>query len=151
MDEQAFENIMNRAIAAETEAYDFYCHAAERLSEASAKKLFREFAVEKQERKQLLEEIKGKEIQNFSFSRGADYKIAESVELPPLSINMKPVEAIALAMKKEEEAMNTYAHLAASTSDEEKKNIFEQLARMEEGHKVQIEGLYTQMAFPEVW
>ena len=41
-----------------------------------------------------------------------DYKVAETVDMPRLSLDMKPAEAIALAMKKEEEAMRMYLSLA---------------------------------------
>jgi bifunctional DNase/RNase len=34
-----------------------------------------------------------------------DYKVAESVELPEITIDMKPADAIALAMKKEQQAV----------------------------------------------
>jgi len=29
--------------------------------------------------------------------------------------------------------------------------MFDSLARMEKGHKVKLEGLYSDMAYPEVW
>jgi rubrerythrin len=80
-----------------------------------------------------------------------DYKVAESVELPPLSLEMKPVDAIALAMKKEEEAMKTYLAFAAESDNAAQKGVFEELAKMEQGHKAKLEDIYTNMAFPEAW
>jgi rubrerythrin len=64
---------------------------------------------------------------------------------------MKPADAIALAMKQEEEAMHMYAELAKCSADKEQKEMFGELSRMEKGHKVKLEGMYTNMAFPEVW
>ncbi len=64
---------------------------------------------------------------------------------------MKPADAIALAIKKEEEAMNVYSLFSQSSSEPEQARIFEELATMEQGHKVKLEELYTNMAFPEVW
>ncbi|MDD4802899.1 MAG: ferritin family protein [Syntrophomonas sp.] len=151
MDKKDFENIMDMAIAAEIEAYEFYRDVAAKISDAGMKKLFQEFADEEQGHKKALENIKAKEIQNFSFTSGPNYKISEMVELPKLSIDMKPADAIALAMKKEEESMNTYSYLASVTDDPDKKNLFAGLAKMEEGHKVRMEGLYTDTAYPEVW
>lgn len=139
------------AIDAEVEAYEFYQDAAAKVSDQGMKKLLQEFAAEEQGHKKALENIKVKEIQNFSFSGGADYKVSETVELPRLSMTMKPMDAIALAMKKEEEAMKIYTRLASDTNDPEKQRIFEGLAKMEEGHKVQMEEMYTNTAFPEVW
>jgi rubrerythrin len=151
MEKKKFKSIMDMAIAAEVEAYEFYQEVAAKVSDPNLKKLFEEFANEEKGHQVSLESIKEKEIQNFSFSAGADYKISEAVELPKLSLDMKPADAIALAMKKEEEAMKTYNNLAVATNDPEKQKIFASLAQMEEGHKVRMEGLYTQTAFPEVW
>ena len=151
MDNKDFESIIDMAVEAEVEAYEFYRDVAARVSDAGMKRLFQEFADEEQGHKKALENIKVKELQNFSFSVGADYKVSETVALPRLSITMKPVDAIALAMKKEEEAMKIYTHLASATNDPEKQKIFGELAKMEEGHKVRMEGMYNETAFPEVW
>lgn len=151
MDKKDFEGIMDMAIAAEIEAYEFYQAVAASVSDRSLKTIFQEFADEEKGHRTSLEGIKEKEIQNFSFSAGTDYKISEAVELPKLSMAMKPADAVALAMKKEEEAMKVYRSLAAATNDPEKQRVFASLAKMEEGHKTRMEGLYTQTAFPEVW
>jgi len=87
----------------------------------------------------------------LQFSSVSDYKVSESVEKPKLSVTMKPADAIALAMKEEEEAMLMYQGLADSSANSEQQEMFLTLARMEKGHKVKLEELYTTMAFPEVW
>jgi rubrerythrin len=46
------------------------------------------------------------------FSESRDYKVAETVDEPELSMDMKPADAFALAMKKEEEAMKQYTEMA---------------------------------------
>ena len=99
----------------------------------------------------MLEKIKEHEAQSFTFAGGLDYKISEMTPVPLLAMEMKPVDAISLAMKKEEEAMNNYTQLASTTDDPEKKKIFSELAKMEQGHKARMEGLYTDTAFPETW
>jgi rubrerythrin len=151
MDKREFESIMDMAIAGEVEAYQFYLDVANRVADASLKKIFGDFAQEEKGHEAMLGNIKEKEIQNFSFASGPDYKVSEAVDLPKLSLEMKPVDAITLAMKKEEAAMKMYNELAAATSDPEKQKIFTSLAKMEEGHKAKMENLYTQTAFPEVW
>jgi len=151
MDKREFSGIIDMAIAAEIEAYEFYKEVEATVSDPSLKMLFKEFAGEEEGHRTALEGIKEKEIQNFSFSGGADYKVSEVVELPKLSIKMKPSDAIGLAMKKEEEAMKIYRNFATATNDPEKQKIFASLANMEEAHKTKMEFLYTQTAFPEVW
>ncbi len=151
MDEKEFGRIMDMAIAAEIEAYEFYKEVAETVSDKSLKVLFEEFAGEEKGHRLTLESLKTKQLQKFTFSGGADYKISESVPLPKLSLTMKPADAIALAMKKEEEAMDMYAGLAKAASDEDELHLFMNLAKMEQGHKAKMEDLYNQVAFAEVW
>ena len=64
---------------------------------------------------------------------------------------MKPVDAIALAVKSEEEAMDMYKKMAEWSTDAEQKKMFQSLSNMEQGHKVRLEETFTNMAFPEVW
>ena len=66
-------------------------------------------------------------------------------------MEMKQADAIALAMKKEEEAMKAYYELARVSSNPDQSQEFSKLAAMEQGHKTKLEKLYTSMAFPEVW
>ncbi|MDD4776644.1 MAG: ferritin family protein [Syntrophomonas sp.] len=151
MDAKEFGQIMDMAIAAEIEAFEFYTEVAAAVTDANMKRVFSELAEEESGHKVSLERIKNKELQNFSFPAVTDYGISDTVETPPLSMKMKPADAIALAMKKEEEAMKMYTGLANAASDAEQKNVFTSLARMEAGHKAKMEDLYNQTAFPEVW
>ncbi|MBP1671744.1 MAG: conserved hypothetical cytosolic protein [Bacteroidetes bacterium] len=153
---------MDVVIAAEVESSKFYRDVAAKVADESMKILFLQFAEEEQQHATSMKNIKEMDIEDFSFCEGAgykisqtcmvgDYKISEGVQMPKLSADMKPVDAIALAMKKEEEAMKTYSSLAEVTDDPAKKHVFAQLAKMEEAHKVKIEDLYTNAAFGEVW
>lgn len=151
MDSKEFERIMDMAIAAEIEAFDFYQEVAETAADKSLKMLFKEFAEEEKGHRTTLESLKTKQLQKFSFSGGVDYKISESVPLPKLSMKMKPADAIALAMKKEEEAMKMYEGLAKGATNEEELHLFMNLAKMEQGHKAKMEDLYNQVAFAEAW
>lgn len=64
---------------------------------------------------------------------------------------MKPIEGIALAIKKEEDSMNMYIQFSTLSTEAEQKSVFQELAKMELGHKARLEDIYTNMAFPEVW
>ena len=85
------------------------------------------------------------------FSETRDYKVAETVEEPALSMDMKPADAFALAMKKEEEAMKQYSEMADLCDDEEKRQVFLDLAAMERDHKLKMETAFTDIGYPEVW
>ena len=85
------------------------------------------------------------------FNEEADYKVSETVDEPELSMDMKPADAFALAMKKEEEAMVQYTALADECPDAEKKRVFLDLAAMERAHKRKMEDAFVDIGYPEVW
>lgn len=147
----AYESIMNMAIDNEIEAYDFYYALSQKNLEAGIKDIFVQLAKEENEHRDILMGFFKNPQKPLKFKSSADYKVSESVALPPLTIDMKPVDAIALAMKKEEEAMKAYIAFAQDSDSAEQAAIFEELAKMEQGHKAKLEDIYTNMAFPEVW
>lgn len=146
-----YQEILNMAIRDEVEAFEFYDSIAQKVSDRSLKQIFSELAGEEQKHRQLLQAFLNNPATPLRFKEEIDYKVSESVALPQLSMEMKPSDAIALAMKKEEEAMKAYKELARASSDPDQSHEFLQLAVMEEGHKTKLEKLYTNMAFPEVW
>jgi len=85
------------------------------------------------------------------FDAKKDYKVVNAMPSPPLSADMKPLDGLVVAIKKELEAMQMYTQLAGLSTDMEQKFLFTQLANMESGHKARLEDIYTNMAFPEVW
>ncbi len=64
---------------------------------------------------------------------------------------MKPLDGLKLAIKKEEDAMEMYKGLSAVSKDADMKKMFDSLAKMETSHKVRLEDIYTNQAFPEAW
>ncbi|NLV16885.1 MAG: ferritin family protein [Syntrophomonadaceae bacterium] len=146
-----YKNILSMAIAREIEAAEFYLGIYEKTNDVNLKGIFKELAEEELQHQSMLEGYQKNESQVMRFKVKNDYKVAETVEAPRLSLDMKPVEAIALAMKREEEAMNLYQELADASDSAEQKEVFENLSRMEQSHKVRLEELYTNMAFPEAW
>ncbi len=145
-----YKRIISMAIEDEIEAYDFYTAVGEKVADPNLKTVFKALADEEKKHRNFLQGLlsQGKPL---AFDEAKDYKISETVEKPKLSMSMKPADAIALAMKNEEEAMNMYSDLAKFSVDKEQKSMFESLARMEQGHKVKLEDTFTNIAFPEVW
>jgi rubrerythrin len=60
-------------------------------------------------------------------------------------------DAIGLAMKNEEIAMQKYEALAANCDDPELQDVFQKLAAMERDHKFKMEDSFVKVAYPEVW
>ena len=151
MNTDAYRKIIAAAIEFEIEAYEFYQGAAEKAADSSLKAIFTNFAQEELKHKHFLEEFLEGEARSLDIKTMPDYKVAETVDMPRLSLDMKPAEAIALAMKKEEEAMRMYLSLANHAENSQHKQLFEDLAAMEKNHKFELENLYVNVAFPEVW
>lgn len=151
MDEKEFRGAVEMAIESEIEAYEFYTNVARQVSEEDMKEMFNHFAEEEKKHKSRLEEVLVKGSFALVPKETRDYKVAESVELPKLTMDMKPEDAITLAMKKEEAAMKHYSDLAGVTADEGLKRLFTDLAGMEREHKFKLEKIFVERKYPESW
>jgi len=151
MDEKVFVDAVEMAIESEIEAYEFYQGIASQVSDKEMNELFLHFAEEEKKHKSLLEDVIVKGTFDLIPKETRDYRVSEAVDLPKLSINMKPEDAIALAMKKEEVAMKHYSALADVTADEDLKKLFTDLASMEREHKFKMEKIFVERGYPEVW
>jgi len=146
-----YKDIIKHAIANEVEARKFYEDAANTLKDPYLKRLFTTLAEEEKKHRDILTKIYTSNTIDRYFSETRDYKVAETVETPELSMDMKPADAFALAMKKEEEAMKQYTEMANLCDDEEKRQVFLDLAAMERDHKLKMEAAFTDVGYPEVW
>ncbi len=146
-----FKDIIKFAMANEVEAQKFYENAAKKLEDPHLKSMFMQFAEEEKKHREILKEIYISNLIGDYFDETRDYKVSDGVKIPELSTNMKPADAFALAMKKEEEAMAQYTELAGSCPDDAKKRVFLDLAAMERGHKMKMENAFVDIGYPEVW
>jgi len=151
MDTNTYRTIIDRAILNEIEAQIFYDAAAEKVVDSYLKEMFQGFAREEKMHEKILRNILKSKTMDMHFSESIDYKIAETVDEPKLSMDMKPADAIALAMKKEEQALKEYSMLADNCPDTEQKKVFLNLAAMERGHKLALEKAFVDIGYPEVW
>ncbi len=146
-----YKDIIKQAIANEVEARKFYEDAAQTLADPYLKKLFTTLAEEEKKHRDILTKIYTSNTIDRYFSETRDYKVAETMDEPVLSMDMKPADAFALAMKKEEAAMNQYTEMANMCDDDDKRQVFLDLAAMERDHKLKMESAFTDIGYPEVW
>lgn len=151
MELSEYKEVIKFAIANEIEAQKFYQDAADRVQDPHLKEMFAGFALEEKKHEQILTGILAHEAIGQYFHQGTDFKVSETMDKPPLTTAMQPADAIALAMKNEEEAMQQYTQLANACSDPEKKQVFLDLAAMEKGHKLRMEKAFVDIGYPEVW
>ena len=151
MNFEDFQKIITNAIDSEVESYAFYKSIADRVKDASLKTLFLDLAEEEKGHREYLQGLLLRDAKQMHFVAARDYKITDSLEEPTLSVDMKPLDGLVLAVKKELQAAQMYTQLAAASADAEQQMVFVQLANMEKGHKARLEDIYTNMAYPEAW
>jgi rubrerythrin len=151
MNRNEFDELLSVAIQREVEAFEFYDGLSKRTKDAFVKELFADLAKQELGHQNVLERFRNDDTLVMDFQKVEDWKIAESVPLPDLSLDMKPRDAIALAMKKEEAAAKLYTEMAHSCKSPEHKNLYMNLAAMELGHKHRLENAFIDIGYPEVF
>jgi rubrerythrin len=152
MEKEKFLEIINVGIKRELEAHAFYQDVTKRVEDKSVKKIFEDLAKEELGHKELLEKFKYNPDIPVKFNAPkTDFHLAENVDLPELSIKMKPKDALALAMKKEQMAVEFYQQLAEQTDDNNIKKMIIEIAHMELSHKQRLENAYTDIAYVEAF
>jgi rubrerythrin len=151
MNAAEYKKIISLAIDREVEAYTFYKKVADKSKDANLKKIFAELAGEEKKHREFLQDFLAKEAKTMHFDTKVDYKVGDSLPTPPITPDLKPLEGLVLAIKKELEAMQMYTRLAAASTDAQQQMLFASLADMERGHKARLEDIYVNTAFPEVW
>ena len=145
------KSILEVAIGREEEAYEFYANVAERMTNPAVKEIFGQLSQDELGHKMFLLAAQKDDQIVAKLPVPADYKVAEATELPALSIDMKPADAVALAMKKEQQSVELYRGLAQAASDPTLAAMFDNLARMELGHKARLETMFVDIGYPEVF
>lgn len=151
MTPEEYKGIISEAINNEVEAYTFYHTVSEKVTDANLKTLFGELAGEEKGHREYLQKLLSRDITSLGFSSTKDYKVGDSIPTPPLTPDMKPVDGLVVAIKKELAAMQMYTQLANASDDAEVKKLFTELATMERGHKTRLEDIYVNTAFAEAW
>ncbi|WP_055077902.1 ferritin family protein [Lagierella massiliensis] len=151
MNREDFKKVIEFAIGEEEKSYDFYMKAADKIEDKLLHKTFVDLANEELEHKKFLEAYRDNEGESMSLSEPVDYEIAETLDAPELSVDMSFPDAIALAIKREEDAMLMYGALRDSAHEQEKKEVFTNLKNMEKLHKTRLEEMYINVGYREIW
>ncbi|WP_373501605.1 ferritin family protein [Desulfococcus sp.] len=151
MNRAQYDIILKNAIQSEIAAQKFYGDVAGKMKDAFLKNLFTGFVSEEKKHQEILEGFRAAIPEKLPFEESRDYHVAEATPDPIVSPEMTPTDAFALAMKKEEEAMNHYTHLAGGCTDAKQKEIFLELAAMERDHKRKMERAFVDIGYPELW
>lgn len=144
MKKTSIEQLLDIGIQREEESYEFYKFAAKQTKNEFIQNIFLELAGEELKHKDLLLRFKrDPELTNKLKAPEKDFKLTEKVELPDLSDQMKPAEALNLAMSKEHLAVEFYRNLALQFKDKTAKELCLKMANMELHHKQKLENAYS--------
>jgi len=145
------KSILDAAIVREEEAYRFYGRVSERVSNPAVKEIFHQLAQDELGHKTFLQACLKDTRLAAKLPVPTDYRVTEATDEPVLSVDMKPADALAVAMKKELRAAVFYQDLAKAATDATFRAMFENLARMELGHKTRLENMFVDIGYPEVF
>ncbi len=145
MDRQTIHSIIDFAIDTEIDSYDFYKEAINKTEDLQAKIIFGSLAEEELKHKEFLEKLLKDDSYTFDLEQFTDYKISEDIHKDDYSEQIDLKDAIEIAIKKEEEAMYMYKALSDDSVNKEVKDIFLNLSKMEQMHKVKLEEIYIKL------
>jgi rubrerythrin len=151
MDQKKFTRIIGTAIDREMEAYTYYKTISGKVKDKNLKTLFDELAGDEKKHRDMLQNLMTKDVKQIHFAPSKDYKVSDILVSPPLTPDLKPVDGLVLAIRKELDAMQMYSRLAETAADTAEKTLFTELANMERSHKARLEDIYVNMAFAEVF
>jgi rubrerythrin len=145
------DTILRDAIKNEDEAHAFYLAVAQRTADAYLRQVFSQMAADELGHRQFLETCLADPTLLAKVPGVVDTKVSEATPDPKLSAGMKPADAIALAMKKEQRAAEEYRRMAAAATSADYRRAFENLSLMELGHKAKMEEAYVNVGYPETF
>ncbi len=124
-------DIIEEAIYHEQASHDYYLRVVGAIHDESGRQQFRHLAQEESRHREVLEDrfraLTGK---RFRF----DPKKLRADELPVPTTNATAVEALAMAMEHELEAVASYRKLAEAAEDDESRRTYQELAQDEQSH-----------------
>lgn len=136
--------VLDFAIKNEQDASDFYTELASKMEKPYMKQAFESFAAEERGHKAKLESVKNGNIAKLAKTKVLDLKIGDYLVEQKPSATMDYQSALILAMKQEKAAFRLYTDLAASTDDENVRDLFLGLAQEEAKHKLRFEVEYDE-------
>lgn len=145
------KEVLKKAIQKEIESQHLYSDLSQQVTDETDKDAFQELVRQEQGHQQLLEQYLRGELKGGTLSRGQviDYKIAERLDQPEISLDMKLKDVFLLAANREKASHEFYLSLAQIHPAGEVKRLIEELASQELKHKQRVEFLYTEVAFPQ--
>ena len=142
--------ILDRAIANEGASAAVYRQAAGRVADAATRDALEGLVRDEVEHKRLIEEFKSgaRALPEGTCSAGS---LVETFGVPEFSADLSPADAFLLAARKERLAVEFYENWAKLYPEGAERDLLLRLAEIERLHKVRVEAMFSNAAFPESW
>jgi rubrerythrin len=143
--------VLERAIQREIESQNLYRELSRKMTDDAAKDAFRRLYRQEQGHQKRLEQYRRGELGSGALSRGqvVDYRVAEYLDQPAVSPDMRLKDVFLLAANREKAAHTFYISFAALHPAGRVRELLEDLAAQELEHKQRVEFLLTEVAFPQ--
>ena len=144
-------DVLKKGIQREIESQRLYTDLSLRMNNPAAKDVLVKLVKEERRHQDILERYLRGEIKEGMLSRDQviDYKIAEHLDQPEITPEMKLKDVFLLAANREKMSHEFYLSLAEIHPPGQVRRLLEELAAQELGHKQKVEFLYTEVAFPQ--
>ena len=145
------KEVFKKAIQKEIDSQRLYRNLSQQMTDEAARETLQELKRQEYGHQQLLEQYLRGELKGgaLSIEEVIDYKIAERLDQPEISPDMKLKDVFLLAANHEKASHEFYLGLAQIHPRGEVKKLIEGLAAQELEHKQRMEFLYTEVAFPQ--
>ncbi|MCU0849427.1 MAG: ferritin family protein [Spirochaetes bacterium] len=143
------ENIIDKAIMREEEAFDFYSKLGKTVADPTAKDALKFLADQEKGHKEFLVSYKSGKTGSGSLrmTEVIDYKVAQHLDNPDIEKDLNTKDVYLVAAHRELNSYNFYKGLAEIQPAGEVKEMLFKMANEELKHKEKVEYLYTNTAF----
>jgi rubrerythrin len=144
-------DVLKTGIQREIEAQRLYAELGRRVADSAAQFAFATLAGQEQRHQEILEEYLSGGLRGgaLNLKDAIDYRIAEHLEAPAVTPDMKLPDIFLVAANREKASHAFYSGLAELHADGEIKLLLHKLASEELGHKQKVESMFTEVAFPQ--
>ena len=145
------KDVLKKAIQKEIESQRLYTNLSQKMTDQAAKDAFEKLSQQEKGHQKLLEQYRRGEIKEGALSseQVIDYKIAEYLDQPEITFDMKLKDVFLLAADREKASHEFYLSLAGIHPAGKVRRLLKKLASQELEHKRKVEFLYTEVAFPQ--
>ena len=142
-----FQEVVTFAIRKEADAATLYETYANKVTNPGIKKMFEELMKEELGHKKILEGVTEQKVDDYELAEVPDLKISDYSQEQEFKPDMNFQEALLLAIKREENALNLYNNLVKSTNSPQLQKLFQTLAQEEAKHKLRLETEYDEHVY----